>query len=79
MLLLKNMLIDMERVIFEHTNELESINSEKKIAIDSFEIFQIRAHLENNDKIKEIYQKFNNNHEILGEIRKLKAQRADAP
>lgn len=69
---LNNMLIDMERVIFEHNNELSNINSEKKIVLATFEIFQLRAHLEDNDKIKEIYQKCNNNNEILGEIRKLK-------
>ena len=69
---LNKMLIDMERVIFEHTNELENINSEKKIPFSTFDIFQIRANLGDNDTIKEIYQKCNNNHEILREIRKLK-------
>ena len=69
---LNKMLIDMERVIFEHTNELENINSEKKMPLSTFDIFQIRANLGDNDKIKEIYQKCNNNHEILREIRKLK-------
>ena len=62
----------MERVIFEHTNELENINSEKKMPFSTFDIFQIRANLGDNDKINEIYQKCNNNHEILREIRKLK-------
>ena len=62
----------MERVIFEHTNELENINSEKKMPFSTFDIFQIRANLGDNDTIKEIYQKCNNNHEILREIRKLK-------
>ena len=69
---LNKMLIDMERVIFEHTNELENINSEKKMPFSTFDIFQIRANLGDNDTIKEIYQKCNNNHEILREIRKLK-------
>ena len=69
---LNKMLIDMERVIFEHTNELENINSEKKMPFSTFDIFQIRANLGDNDKINEIYQKCNNNHEILREIRKLK-------
>jgi len=69
---LNRMLIDMERVIFEHTNELENINSEKKMLLSTFDIFQIRANLGDNDIIKEIYQKCNNNHEILREIRKLK-------
>ena len=69
---LNKMLIDMERVIFEHTNELENINSEKKMPFSKFDIFQIRANLGDNDKINEIYQKCNNNHEILREIRKLK-------
>ena len=69
---LNKMLIDMERVIFEHTNELENINSEKKMPLSTFDIFQIRANLGDNDTIKEIYQKCNNNHEILREIRKLK-------
>ena len=69
---LNKMLIDMERVIFEHTNELENINSEKKMLLSTFDIFQIRANLGDNDTIKEIYQKCNNNHEILREIRKLK-------
>ena len=69
---LNKMLIDMERVIFEHTNELENINSEKKMLLSTFDIFQIRANLGDNDIIKEIYQKCNNNHEILREIRKLK-------
>ena len=69
---LNKMLIDMERVIFEHTNELENINSEKKMPFFTFDIFQIRANLGDNDTIKEIYRKCNNNHEILREIRKLK-------
>ena len=69
---LNKMLIDMERVIFEHTNELENINSEKKMLLSTFDIFQIRANLGDNDIIEEIYQKCNNNHEILREIRKLK-------
>ena len=69
---LNRILIDMERVIFEHTNELENINSEKKMPFSKFDIFQIRANLGDNDIIKEIYQKCNNNHEILREIRKLK-------
>ena len=69
---LNKMLIDMERVIFEHTNELENINSEKKMPLSTFDIFQIRANLGDNDKISEMYQKCNNNHEILREIRKLK-------
>ena len=69
---LNRILIDMERVIFEHTNELENINSEKKMPFSTFDIFQIRANLGDNYIIKEIYQKCNNNHEILREIRKLK-------
>ena len=40
--------------------------------LSTFDIFQIRANLGDNDIIKEIYQKCNNNHEILREIRKLK-------
>ena len=40
--------------------------------LSTFDIFQIRANLGDNDTIKEIYQKCNNNHEILREIRKLK-------
>ena len=69
---LNKMLIDMERVILEHTNELKNINSEKKMKNSTFEIFQIRANLTQNDEITDIYKKCNNNYEILTEVRKLK-------
>ena len=69
---LNKMLIDMERVILEHTNELKNINSEKKMKNSTFEIFQIRANLTEHDEITDIYKKCKNNYEILTEVRKLK-------
>ena len=69
---LNKMLKYMERVILEHTNELKNINSEKKMKNSTFEIFQIRANLTQNDEITDIYKKCNNNYEILAEVRKLK-------
>jgi len=69
---LNKMLIYMERVILEHTNELKNINFEKKMKNSTFEIFQIRANLTQNDEITDIYKKCNNNYEILAEVRKLK-------
>ena len=69
---LNKMLIYMERVILEHTNELKNINFEKKMKNSTFEIFQIRANLTDHDEITDIYKKCNNNYEILAEVRKLK-------
>ena len=69
---LNKMLIDMERVIFEYTNELKNINSGKKMKNSTFEIFQIRANLTDHDEITDIYKKCKNNYEILTEVRKLK-------
>ena len=70
---LKNMLLDIERVIFEHTNEEVNKNPEipeNKMTKPKFGVLQIRAHLLKNKEITSIYDKCKNNDEILIEIGK---------
>ena len=70
---LKSMLIDMKRVIAEHSKEVEIKNSKKfKLIMEEkkFRLFIIKAQLTKNDEAKNLYKKCTNNNEILLEVKK---------
>lgn len=71
---LENMLIDINRVIAEHlieeTNQIPQI-SKSKMTKQKFGIFQIKANLQLNKEIGEIYNKAKNNDDILNEVNEL--------
>ena len=74
---LKSMLIDMKRIIFEHSKEEANKNSNKlKLIMEEyrFKLLIAKAHLVKNEEAKNIYKKCKNNDEILLEVNKLRAK-----
>ena len=62
---LKNMLIDMSRIIYEQSNKDIVNNNKSKMSKAKYGVFRIRLQLHKNDKIGEIYEKSDNNDDIL--------------
>lgn len=65
---LKNLLNDMSRIINEQGNKIIVKNNKPKISKDKYGVFRIRIQLHKNDKISEIYEKNDNNDDILKAI-----------
>lgn len=78
---LNNMLLDMNRIIYEQTNKEEKEecldNSEKKMTHSKFGVLRIKAHLHKNAQIGSIYDKCKNDVEILKEVDNLIKQTAN--
>ena len=65
---LKNLLNDMSRIINEQGNKIIVKNNKPKMSKDKYGVFRIRIQLHKNNKISEIYEKNDNNDDILKAI-----------
>lgn len=62
------MLNDMSQIIYEQSNKDIVKNNKSKMSKNKYGIFQIRNQLYKNDKIGQIYEKNDNNDDILKAI-----------
>ena len=69
---LNNMLIDINRVISEHSvQSLPINNNSEKISAENFETLTIKAHLFSNNEITSIYNNCENNDELIKKVNDL--------